>query len=125
MADSASFESGYENEIGFGDPVPAEETGETAAICSDLFQQLIDANFPDGQTQHEIHNFTGIDIAPIHDIDQVILTTKLPELTYDVSQISKLGIHKMDDRQIEQTLEQLKSMAHKNVELKGRGQYQK
>ena len=67
-AESASLESTYENEIGFGDPAPTEDTeeiGDTAAICSDLFQQLIEANFPIGQTQHEIHNFTGIDIAPI------------------------------------------------------------
>ena len=50
----------------FGDSVDVQETDEVASttICSDLFQQLIDANFPEGQT-HEIHNFTGIDIAPI------------------------------------------------------------
>ena len=67
-AESASLESTYENEIGFGDPAPTEDTeeiGDTAAICSDLFQQLIEANFPLGQSEHEIHNFTGIDIAPI------------------------------------------------------------
>ena len=66
--ESASLESTYENEIGFGEPVPTEDTeeiGDTAAICSDLFQQLIEANFSLGQSQHEIHNFTGIDIAPI------------------------------------------------------------
>ena len=50
----------------FGDSATVQETdgGATSSICSDLFQQLIDANFPEGQT-HEIHNFTGIDFAPI------------------------------------------------------------
>ena len=37
-----------------------------------------------------------LEIGPLHDLDQVILTTKLPELTYAISRISacQLDIHK-------------------------------
>lgn len=61
--DSADIESD-ENDIVFGDTVPEQEIDDTLAICSDLFQQLIEANFPEGRT-NGIHNFTDIEIAPV------------------------------------------------------------
>ena len=61
--DSADIESD-ENDSVFGDTVPEQEIDDTLAICSDLFQQLIEANFPEGRT-NGIHNFTDIEIAPV------------------------------------------------------------
>ena len=61
--DSADIESD-ENDSVFGDSVPVQEIDDTLAICSDLFQQLIEANFPEGRT-NGIHNFTDIEIAPV------------------------------------------------------------
>ena len=61
--DSADIES-EENDIVFGDSVPEQEIDDTIAICSDLFQQFIEANFPEGRT-NGIHNFTDIEIAPV------------------------------------------------------------
>ena len=61
-----------------------------------------------------------LSLGPLHDTDQVILSTTEPEITRVVSQISELGITGMNPDQIRFTLTQLQRMARANIRLKGR-----
>ncbi len=63
-------------------PVTSEEEEEEPPMNSDLFQQLIEANFPEqGNVSYAPHNFTGIDIT-LSD-----LTTSLDEVILGLQQV--------------------------------------
>ena len=64
-----------------------------------------------------------LSVGPLHDTDQVILTTTEPEIRRVISQISELGINSMTTNQISFALTQLQRMARENIKLKSKNEY--
>ena len=60
---------------------------------------------------------------PLHDVDQVLLTTTESEITHVVTHMTIHGINSMNPDQIRQTLSQLQFMARTNVRLKMRKEF--